>query len=131
MEVPVLSYCVNISFDDEISSTHQVKMSVHWQLRNNMEGSINVDTEIFIKFSLSWLSLPFVNVDNIPHLVHSSGSLVNNDVSVFSINISLDIEYLTFFVPDEMILISEHLPPSRVSSCASDIGRGSVSLNVK
>jgi hypothetical protein len=47
--------------------------------------------------------------------------LVNNDVSVFSINISLDIEYLSLFVLDEMILISKELPPSRVSSCASHI----------
>ena len=112
MEVPNLSSSSIWSLDDHVSVVDYIKVSLLSHLRLNIEVSFNVEAEIFIKLSLAWFSFPFVNVHNIPHLVHSSSRIVNNYVSVFSINITLNIKHLSSFVLDEMIFISKELPPS-------------------
>jgi hypothetical protein len=51
-----------------------------------MEFSLNIETEVFVKFSLLWLFWIFIGIDDVPLLVDLSMLVVNNDVSVFSIN---------------------------------------------
>jgi hypothetical protein len=112
MEIPDLSISSIWCLDNHISVVNQVEVSVLWQLRNNVEVSLNVKTELLVELSLSWFSLPFINVDNIPLLVESVVLVLDFDVSVFSINISLDMEYLYFFVAHVDTSVSEHLPTS-------------------
>jgi hypothetical protein len=112
MEVPLLGISSIGCFDHEVSSVDQVKVSSRCHCCYNIEWSFNIETELFVEFSLSWFSLPFINIDDIPLLIDSSMSVVNNDVSIFSIYISLDVKYLSFIVPNEMSLESEDLPPS-------------------
>jgi hypothetical protein len=45
-------------------------------------------------------------------LVDSSSRLMNYDVSVLSVNVTLDIHNLSFLILDKVVLISKHLPPS-------------------
>jgi len=66
-----------------------------------MERSLNIETEVLVEFSLLWLLWVLVSIDNVPLLVDLSVFVVNNNVSVFSINIALNIEDLAFFVDNE------------------------------
>jgi hypothetical protein len=56
-----------------------------------VEVSFDVKSELFVEFTLSWLTLPFINVYNIPLLVDSVVLILDLDVSVFGINITLDV----------------------------------------
>ena len=100
MEVPDLGSSSVWNLDDHISVVDQVEVSVIWQLGDNVEISLNIKTESFIELSLSWFSLPFINIDNIPLLVNLTIFSIDLDVSVFSINTSLDIQYLSSFIDD-------------------------------
>jgi hypothetical protein len=66
-----------------------------------VEWSLNIKTEVLVELTLLWLLWVFVSIDNVPLLVDLSMFVVNNNVSVFSINITLNIEDLTFFVDNE------------------------------
>jgi hypothetical protein len=79
---------------------------------NNVEWSFNVKSEVFVELSLSWFTLPLVNIEDIKLLVDLSMSVVSNDVSVFIINSTLDIEDLTLFIGNLSSLSSPDLPPS-------------------
>jgi hypothetical protein len=81
-------------------------------LRDNVEWSFDVETELFIQFSLSWFSLPFISIDDVPLLVDSSVLLEEDDVSVLGILSTLNIHYLSFLVDNESTLVSEELPMS-------------------
>jgi hypothetical protein len=69
--------------NNHIPVVDQVKISVIWQLRNNVEVSLNVKTEVFIELTLSWFSLPFINVDDVPLLVDFTVLSMDDNVSVF------------------------------------------------
>jgi hypothetical protein len=56
-----------------------------------VEWSFDIETEFFVELTLSWLSFPLVSVDNVPLLIESSMLFVDHDVSVFSVNVTLDI----------------------------------------
>jgi len=112
MEVPDLGSSSIWSLDDKVSVVDQVNVPVVWKLRHNVEWSFDVETEFFVQFSLSWFALPFVSIDDIPLLVDLAVLWSGFDVSVFSINVSLNMDDLTFLVGDKSILVSEHLPPS-------------------
>jgi hypothetical protein len=78
-----------------------------------MEVSFDVETESFIEFTFLWLSLPLINIHDIPLLVDLAMSLVDNDVLVLSIYTSLDVKYLIILnVSNESSIKSEQLPPS-------------------
>jgi hypothetical protein len=66
-----------------------------------VEWSFNIETEVFVELTLLWLFWVFISVDNIPLLVDLSMFGVNNNVSVFSINSTLNIEDLSFIINDE------------------------------
>jgi len=50
-----------------------------------VEVSLNIETEVFVEFSLSWLSLPFISIDDVPLLVDLSMFSMSNDVSVLRV----------------------------------------------
>jgi hypothetical protein len=74
MEVPFLSTSTVCNFDDHVSVIDQIKISSAWQFRYNVKVSLNIESELLIELSLSWLTLPLINVDNVPLLVDSSMS---------------------------------------------------------
>jgi len=77
-----------------------------------VEVSFDIESKVFIEFSLLWICLPFVSVDDVPLLVKSLEVLVRNDVSALSIYSSANVKDLAFFVDDLSILVSEEIPPS-------------------
>jgi hypothetical protein len=77
-----------------------------------VEISFNIETELFVEFSLSWLTLPFISIDDVPLLVDTVISIVDTDVSVLLVDVSNNFEDLSFLVDNIRSLISEHLPPS-------------------
>jgi hypothetical protein len=81
-------------------------------LGNDVEWSLNIESESFIELSLSWFSLPFINIDNVPLLVKFTVLVPGDDVSVFSINTTLDVKNLSVFVLNHGSNVSPHLPPS-------------------
>jgi hypothetical protein len=72
MEVPFLGISTVWSLDDHVSVVDQVKVFVTWQLRNNVEVSFDIESELLVEFSFLWFSLPFVNIDNVPLLIDLS-----------------------------------------------------------
>jgi hypothetical protein len=112
MEVPNLAGSSVRCFDHHISVVNQIKISVVWQLRNHMEWSFNIESELFIQLSFLWFALPFISINNVPLLVDLIVLVLNIDVSVFCVNVSSNLDYLTFFVNNIGILSFEKLPPS-------------------
>jgi len=90
VEVPNLGSSTVWNLNDHVSVVNQVKVSVVWKLGNNVEISFDVETESLIEFSLGWLSLPFINVDDIPLLVKFIGLFVDTDILVFTIKFTND-----------------------------------------
>jgi hypothetical protein len=63
--------------------------------------------------SLSWFLFIFINIDNSPSLMNLSVSLFHDDVSILIVLSSINCNYLSSFICNKTILVSEHLPPSR------------------
>jgi hypothetical protein len=72
-----------------------------------MEISLNIETEVFIELTLSWFSLPLINIDNIPLLVDLITLVLDFNVSVFLISVAVDSQYFTLFISDKCSLVSE------------------------
>jgi len=60
-------------------------------LGHDVEVSLNIETEVLVEFSLSWVSLPFISIDDVPLLVDLSMFVINNDISVFTILSTRDV----------------------------------------
>jgi hypothetical protein len=88
MEVPFLACSTVLSLDDQISIGCVVDVSTLTQSGNDMEVFVNNHSIVSIPFSGSWLSLPVLDIDEIPLLVSLSVVRVHVDVSVFSVNSS-------------------------------------------
>jgi len=116
VEIPDLSLSTVWSLDDHVSVVDQVEVSLAWQGSYDVEVSLNVKTELLVQLSLSWFVWVFISIDNLPSLVNLSVSLVNNDVSVLSINTALNIKDFTFLIDDEFTIFLEKLPPSRANT---------------
>jgi len=86
IEPPGLSLLAILCLDDHLSVVDSFEVSVSSKSRDNVEWSFNVKSEIFVEFSLSWFTLPFISIDNIPLLVDSViWLLINCDMFVFNI----------------------------------------------
>jgi hypothetical protein len=86
IEVPDLSLEGVWCLDYKVSVVDNIKISVVWKLRNNEEISLNIETEVFVEFSLGWFSWIFIGIDNVPLLVKSAMLLPCDDVSVLIIS---------------------------------------------
>jgi len=112
MEVPGLGVSSILRLDDKVSVVDDVKVSVFRQLRDNVEWSFNIEPEVFIEFSWSWFSLPFISVDNVPLATQFVVLVDSISVSSFTISASINFNDLSFPVGDMGSIILEHLPPS-------------------
>jgi len=113
MEVPNLGLSSIWNLDDHVSVVDQVEVSIVWQLRNNVEVSLNVKSELLVELTLGWLLLVFINIGNLPSLVDLAILSLQNNVSVFVVKSSINSNDLSFFVGNiTIVFVSEHLPPS-------------------
>ena len=111
------------SLEDNVSSTVEIKDSLHWEFRNNVEWSVNVETEFLVK-SFSWCFLFSIAIDNAPSLIWSIVSLPNLNVITFRVSVSSNIKYFTALdILENITLINEDLPPARISAPHLDVAR--------
>jgi hypothetical protein len=112
MEVPLLASSTISSLNDHVSVVDKIEISLLSQVGLDVECSFNIETESLIELTLLWFTLPLVSIDNIELLVDLTVSVPGNDVSVFSINTTLDIPNLLSFVGDLSSSSVPELPPS-------------------
>jgi hypothetical protein len=117
VEPPDLSVSSVLGLDNHISIVDQVKILMGIHSRDNVEWSLDIESEVFIEFSLSWLTLPFISLDNFPLLGNSViWLLVDSDVSVLVICVGLNRKssclVILSFIQDLRSFNSEQLPPS-------------------
>jgi hypothetical protein len=91
VEVPCLCSLGVRCLDGKVSAVDQFKISVVWQLGDNEEVSLNIETEVLVELSSGWFSLPFINIDDVPVLVDSFMVWQSLDVVVFPITSIVDI----------------------------------------
>jgi hypothetical protein len=112
VEIPSLSVSSIWNLDDHVSIVDQIEILVVRKLRYDVEVFLDNESELFVHFSFAWFSLPLISIDNIPLLVDSIALSVDSNVSVFLVDVTLNLEYLALLVYNSNTLVSEHLPPS-------------------
>jgi hypothetical protein len=115
IEVPLHSLGVDSpSLQPNIVGTVAFHHSVEWKLGNNIEWSVDMESEVFAD-SLNLRSLCFVKINNIPLLSSASVVLEDTNCLAFFVLSSFNIEDSRILPIDELVvLISEHLEPSGV-----------------
>jgi hypothetical protein len=71
-----------------LSGVDQVKVSIVWELRDNVEISLYIKVELLVELTLGWFLLILVNIDDSPFLVDFTISVLNDNVSVFIVDSS-------------------------------------------
>jgi hypothetical protein len=104
VEVPNLSLSTVWSLDDHVSVVDEIKISVIFQLGNNIEVSLNKQTEVSIKFTFDWLIWVLISIDDLPLLVDLSMFVVDLNVLVLIIESSSNIHDLSSLVHNELAL---------------------------
>lgn len=69
MEVPCLSFSSVWSLDYHVSVVDEIKVSVLFQLGDNVEITLNNKTNVFVQFSFDWFRFPLININNVPLLM--------------------------------------------------------------
>jgi hypothetical protein len=78
-----------------------------------MEWSFNIETIVFIKFTLLWLSLEVLNIDDVPLLIQLVVSSVEAELLFLIILVLVDLHSIIVFNVDELgVVILEKLVPS-------------------
>ena len=98
--------------DQVVSKNVKISCACHGSL--NVEMSFYIQAEVFVEFTFLWLFLVLINIDDIPFLVDLIIFLVDDDVSVLTVNSSLDIDSITLLIDDVLSNELEHLEPSTV-----------------
>jgi len=91
IEPPDLRLKTVWSLNDHLATVDNFEISVIFHSRLDVEWSFDVESILFIEFSLSWFTLPFVSIDNIPLLCDSViWLLIDSDVLVLNILVVQD-----------------------------------------
>jgi len=117
IEVPLLSSNVlSPSVEPDIVSTVALSNSIHWESRNNVEWSIDVESKVFVE-TLGWISFHFINIGHSPLLILTIVVLIDTNFAAFFIFATCNIKNFAVIPIDELsVFIFENLPPTRVSA---------------
>ena len=123
VEDPLLGVLVgNMSLNGDAASTNNVHGSAHWESRDNVEWSIDIESEVTVE-ALSTLTLDGVQVNNVPFLVAAVVSVPGDNVLTFLVLATPDIESLIVLDIHELFsLVSEELEPSGVGVSNLHVG---------
>ena len=94
-----------------------------------MEWFFNYHTPILIEVTLLKIWWHFICVDDVPCLTPFTVFVIDTDVSVFRIDISLDGHDLSFFVDNHVVLESEKLEPSSIGCSHVQVVRVTIALD--
>jgi len=79
IEVPLLSFnIVSPSLKSNIVSTNAFSNSVEWKLRDNVEWSVDVETEFLIE-SLGFSLRTFIKIQDIPFLIDTLAIVIDSN----------------------------------------------------
>jgi hypothetical protein len=110
-EVPLLLFGTVPSLMPHVTKTMHVCNSVEWKFRNNVERSIDVESEFFIQ-SLCLNFISVFHIDNLPFLVGLASIGLELNWLRFKIFAVFNSKNLVVFSADELtILIPEDLEP--------------------
>jgi len=116
MEIPDLSLSSIWCLDDHVSVINQVEISVILQFRDNIEISLDIETEIRIEFTLYWLIGILISINELPLLIDSSVFVLDYNVSIFIITCICNIHNLSSLIYNEFSILLEELPPSWIDT---------------
>ena len=107
-----MGFLVDSVTDDDVSATNNAEHSSHGESGDDVEWSVDPESEVLVK-SLDLVTLCLVDIDDLPSLVEASVLSPDNNFLAFRVLVTLDIEDLSVFGVDELlVLILEELPPS-------------------
>jgi hypothetical protein len=67
-----------------------IKVFTGWELRNNIEVSLNIESESWVELSFSWFRLIVLDIYKFPFLVDLTVLLFHNNVLVLIIKSSVN-----------------------------------------
>lgn len=104
---------VSPSLKDNVVGTNALSNSVEWKFRDEIEWSVDVETEFFIE-SFSFSLCLLVKIKDLPSLVSTVVFSVSDDLLSFKILALEDIEASVSFlnVAEMLSLIGKDLEPS-------------------
>ena len=95
-----------------------------------MEWSINFHTPVLVHITILEIIWHFIDVDNVPCLTDFTILGVDCNVSVFTVNVSLDGHDLSILVVDQHVTFpSEELEPSGIGGSHVQVGRSTIALD--
>jgi len=94
-----------------------------------MEWFFNYHTPILIEVTLLKIWWHFICVNDVPCLTSLAVLVVDSNVSVFRIDISLDSHDLSFVIDKHIALPSEELEPSSIGGCHVQVVRVTIALD--
>jgi len=94
-----------------------------------MEWFFNNQSPVLVQVTLFEICWHFISVDDVPCLTNFAVFVVDSDVSVFSINISLDSHDLSFVIDKHIALPSEELEPSSIGGSHVQVVRVTIALD--
>jgi hypothetical protein len=118
IESPLWMFGMSWSPSSEIDPviTVHCNKSLHWHSRSNIEWSVDMETELFIK-SLSFKRISFVEIDNIPSLVSFTFVALSIDwLGFFILWVSYSNDSVILDVDKLVVIILEYLEPSWVGA---------------
>ena len=59
-------------------------------MRDNVEWSFNIETEVLVEFTLNWFSWIFIGIDDVPLLVETLSLVGSTDVLVLIVLVLVD-----------------------------------------
>jgi len=119
------------SLQYNVACSNHLGNSSHWESGYKVEWSVDVHTEFLVK-SLGWFWFGLIKIDNLPDLVVIVSSSFDVNNLTFLISLTFNIETLLVLDITEMLsLISEDLPPSRISSVHMDLLGSTIAVDVE
>jgi hypothetical protein len=107
-----LRFLVGSVTDDDISATDDGEHSSHGESGDDVEWSVDPESEVLVE-SFDFVTLSLVDIDDLPSLVEAGVLSPDNNFLAFRVLVTLDIEDLSVFGVDELlVLVLEELPPS-------------------
>ena len=94
-----------------------------------MEWFFNYQSPVLVQVTLFEICWHFIDVDDVPCLTNFTVLVVDSNVSVFRINVSINLHDLSFVVDKHVTLESEKLEPSSISGSHVQVGRVTIALD--
>jgi len=94
-----------------------------------MEWFFNYQSPVLVQVTLFEICWHFIDVNDVPCLTNLTVLVVDSNISVFRINISINLHDLSFFVDKHVAFQSEELEPSGIGGSCVQVVRSTIALD--